>query len=701
MPLDPGMQGRLSRLIEARSVAIVGASDNPLKIGGRPIAYMKRLGYRGDLYPVNPRQTEVQGLKCYPSLGAIGRSVDLVIVATAAELVEQVVREGVAAGAGGFVILSSGFAELDEAGAARQRRLSLIARECGVAILGPNCLGLVNCNSRLVASFTTAMEENEFVPGAFSFVSQSGALAAYWLDSVLQSGTGVAKWITTGNECDIDVGSALDYLADDPDTRVIGIYVEDIKDSFAFRRAALKAIRKRKPVLVIKAGRSTAGAAAAASHTGAIAGEDRVYQAFFDQFGLCRVGSLSEMLDVARLFLADAVPQGKRLGILSVSGGAGVLLADEAEERGFAVPQFGASTREALAGSLPEFSKPANPVDLTGNIVQNATTFRRTLEAVSVAPEIDGLVLFIGLMHSIADTLATALEELRRRGDAKPMTVVWIGARPEVLDRLRAGGVPVYGDIPQAITALSRAISLREHWQARFREANDAASFRSSSAERETLTEWRSKERLEALGGVCVPKAVFFEPGPIGQQNLAGVPLPAVAKLQSAELLHKTEAGGVILALRSHVDVAAAVERLLELGREKGVPVDGVLVEEMASFAHELVLGLRRDPVFGPLIVVGRGGVEVELSPDVAMAFLPIGADEIAARLRSLRSAALLMGFRGRPPVDIESLAKAIATLADGFLRHPEIEEIEINPLVTAGDGRVLALDALMTTVRE
>lgn len=688
---------RLSRLVDAQSVAIVGASDNPLKIGGRPIAYMKRLGYRGALYPVNPRQAEIQGLRAYPSLSAIGKPVDMAIVATGADLVEQVVREGVAAGVGGFVILTSGFAEVGEAGAERQRRLVEIARESGVAILGPNCLGLVNCESRLVASFTTAMEENEFVSGSFSFVSQSGALAAYWLDAALRSGIGVAKWITTGNECDIDVAAALDYLADDPQTRVIGMYVEDIKDSRAFRRAALAAARKRKPVMAIKAGRSAAGAVAAASHTGAIAGEDRVYQAFFDQFGLCRVGSLTEMLDVARLFLADAVPDGPRLGIVSVSGGAGVLLADEAEECGLEVPQFGAATREALAQSLPEFSKPANPVDVTGNIVQNAPMFRKTLDAIAAAPEIDGLVLFIGLMHSIADTLAAALEDLRRRAGGKPTTVVWIGGRPEVIDRLRARGIPVFGDIPEAVRALARAIRLRRFWQQPEPKAAESAEPPPPALRTETLIERRSKERLRTLGGIETPRSVFVPAATSSTENLAKAPLPAVAKLQSPKLLHKTDAGGVVLNLGSQAEVASAVENLFRLGRERNLPVEGVLVEEMASFEHELVLGLRRDRVFGPLLVVGRGGVEVELAPDVAMAFLPIDAAGIAARLRSLRSAPLLAGYRGRAGIDVDALARSIAALADSFLRHADIEEIEINPLVVARDGRVLALDALMT----
>jgi acyl-CoA synthetase (NDP forming) len=390
----------------------------------------------------------------------------------AATQVEEAIEDGVKAGVRSFVVLRSGFSEHDCEGARRQARLTELARRHDIGVVGPNCLGVINAQTGLIASFTTAMEENALTPGGFGFVSQSGALAAYWLDLVLQAGLGVSRWVTTGSECDIDIAASLGMLVEDPQTKVIGAYIEDIKDGPAFRDALRDAASAGKPVFLIKAGRSSV--AAAASHTGAIAGEDRVYQACFDQYGAVRVASVSEMIDAAKLALHEAAPVDCRVGVLSVSGGAGVMLAD------------------ALEGA------------------------------------------------------------------------------------------------------------------------------------------------------------------------------------------------------------ATAVTTLLARGRQAGVACHGVLIEEMAPFDIELIAGLRRDPVFGAILMVGRGGVEVELSADVAMGLLPLSPDEVAALLRSLRSARLFEGFRGRPPVDVAGVARILSGVGDQFLADPRINEIEIDPLAVRGSSPI-ALDALIS----
>jgi acyl-CoA synthetase (NDP forming) len=689
----------LKELLSARTVAVVGASSDPRKITGRPIDYMLERGFAGEIIPVNPGRAEVQGLRSYSSLAAIGRPVDLAIVGTASELVEDVIREGVAAGVRGFVVFSSGFAEHNSQGAARQARLGALARRHGVTIVGPNCLGVINCETGLVASFTTAMEENALKPGGFGFASQSGALGAYWLDRVLQAGVGISKWITTGNECDVDIARALGVLVDDSATRVIGAYIEDVKDGTAFRNALRDAAAVDKPVLLIKAGRSSAGAAAAASHTGAIVGEDAVYQACFDQFGAVRVGSLNEMIDVARLVLHDAVPSGDGVGVLSVSGGAGVLLADAVEAAGLSIPAFRPQTAKALGAYLPSFSKPQNPVDLTANVLQDTAMFGRALAVIGAAEEIDVGILFIGLMHSISEELAGAILAARR-ASGMAFVVVWIGARPDVVARLDAAGIPVFPDIPQAVTALtlarraatSRAVAAR---------LPDAPAARSAPGTAVRLTEWESKNVLRAGmgagGSLALPDGVLIRAGEAVGARIAGLSAPYVAKLQSPDLPHKSDRGGVIVGLADLTAVEGAVDLLR--GRAAGLPVDGVLVEEMTGFDVELIAGLRRDPVFGPLLVVGRGGVEVELAPDVAMRLLPLRSEDIAAMLRSLRCAALFGGFRGRAAVDVDSIAGGLAALAARFLSDESLVEIEINPLVARGGGAT-ALDALLTVRR-
>lgn len=685
----------LADLFGARSVAVVGASGDPGRIGGRPVAYMKALGYDGEILPVNPTRAEVQGLRAYPSLAAIGRPVDLVVIATPAETVEAALGEAVAIGAKGAVIFSSGFSELDEAGVLRQRRLAGIARAAGLLLLGPNCLGLFDTRSRVAATFTTALESCDVPTGGFACVSQSGALGAYWLDMVRQAGIGVSHWISTGNEAGVGIADALAFLAEDDATRVIGMYVEDIKDGARFREAALAARQAGKPIVAIKAGRSAAGAMAAASHTGALAGEFASYEAFFRQFGIVTARSLSEMVQVAKLHLAGAVPAGDRLGIVSVSGGAGVMLADAADLAGFAVQPLSAATGAALAEALPSFAKPQNPVDVTGGVVQDRAMFRRVLDVVAAAPELDAVVLFIGLMHSIADELADALSAVCAEA-GKPVVVVWVGAPPAVIRRIEAAGIVVFPDIPEAIAALAAARApARGALSGQPLPGGSLAVGRSQRV----LAEHEAKRLVAGFGGVAVPEGrLLRSPAEIGGELAAG---RWVAKLQSAELPHKSDHGAVRLGLEGPEQVRRAVADLLALGEHLGVPVDGVLVERMLPFALELVVGLRRDPTFGPMLMVGRGGTAVELEPDVALAFLPLDDAGIEALLRSLRCRRLFDGYRGAPAVDVGAAAAAIGHQARGFLADPSLAELEINPLAlpAAGGGAPIALDALARVV--
>jgi acyl-CoA synthetase (NDP forming) len=679
--------------MQARSVAIVGASSDPSKITGRPLAYMLARGYGGELFPVNPGRQEVQGLRSYPSLSAIGKPIDLAIVGTAAEQVEGVVREGIAAGVRAFIIFSSGFAEAGEAGKVLQLSLTRMAREHDVAIVGPNCLGVVNAATGLIASFTTALEESALARGSFAFVSQSGALGAYWLDIVLRSGLGLSQWITTGNECDVGAAEAIDFLVDDPDTRVIGVYLEDIRDTEGFRLALARAAVAGKPVIAIKSGRSQAGAQAAASHTGALAGDDSLYEACLAQGGALRVDSLTAMMDVARLFLFDSVPRGNRLAVMSVSGGAGVLIADEAEALGLTVPAFGDATLAALKPVLPSFAQPANPLDLTGNVVQNTGSISQAFAAVGADPNVDAVVLFVGLMHSIAHAFTEALATARRT-IPQPIFVIWIGALADTVTTMEAARLPVFGDIPQAIRAIAGAVRMQALQQAARTSLPPVRILSTEDGSSHTLSEWDGKQLLLTQDAVQVPAGMLVAPG--ARMPAQPVTFPVVAKLQSPELLHKSDAGGVILRIASETELARAIDRLQELGRELDVPVQGVLVEGMVPFDHELLIGLRRDARFGPVLTIARGGVQVELDADVATRLLPLNEQQVEAMLRSLRSARLLDGFRGQPAADIPRLADRIAGLCRWFIAQPDLAEVEINPLAVRG-GNAWALDALVT----
>jgi acyl-CoA synthetase (NDP forming) len=690
----PPLGARLRAALQARSVAIVGASADATKITGRPLAYMLARGYSGKLYPVNPGRSEVQGQRCYPSLAAIGQPVDLAIVGTPAAQVEGVIAEGIVAGIRAFVVFSSGFAETGDAGRALQQRLRALAREAGVAIVGPNCLGLANSATGLIASFTTALEETPLERGAFGFVSQSGALGAYWMDIVLRSGIGFSQWVTTGNECDIDAAEAVACLADDPDTRIIGLYLEDIHDTQAFRIALQRAAVAGKPVIAIKSGRSQAGAAAAASHTGALAGDDALYDACLLQHGALRVGSLTEMVDVARLFLHDSVPAGPRLAVMSVSGGAGVMIADEAEARHMSVPAFDAATCAALRPALPAFTRPANPLDITGNVVQDTAGIARALHAVATDPNVDAIVLFVGMMHSIAGAFTAALSAVRAAAP-RPVIVVWMSAMPETVATLEAAGISVFTDIPPAMQAIAGALRARA-LQAAARAAPMAApeALALTTAPARALSEWDGKQLLRDQDAVQLPPGVLIATDAAESALPAALQYPVVAKLQSAALLHKSDAGAVILRIGNDAALADALQRLREIGTQLALDVQGVLVEQMVTFDHELLLGLRRDPRFGAVLTLARGGVEVELDADAVTRLLPVNAAQVEAMLRGLRSARLLDGYRGRPAVDIPAVAAHIATLCDWFIAQAALQEMEINPLALRG-SQAWALDAL------
>lgn len=685
----------LDVLFNPSAIAVFGASSNPMKLGGRPIAYMLRRGYRGAIYPINPKAAVVQGLPAYPDFATIGQQIDLAIIAAPAALVEGAVRDGIAAGVRAFVIFSSGFAELSAAGATMQARLGAMCAAAGVLLVGPNCLGAINTRNRVIASFTTAMEDHELITGGFAFVTQSGALGAYWLDMVFQRGIGVSSWIATGNEAGVTVADAIHHLAQDPDTRVIGCYIEDIKNGPAFRDAACAAIAAGKPILLIKAGRSQAGAAAAASHTGALAGEDARYQALFDQIGILRVDSLSEMGDLARLILMQPTPAGRNVGVISVSGGAGVLLADELDAAGFNVPPFDAATQARIDAVLPDYVAASNPLDVTGGVAGDSSIFGRVLDALGAAPDHDSFVLFIGLMASISADLSQSLVRAFA-GAGKQVVVVWMGARPDVVAELERHGLPVYPDIPPAVAAMARARDLfAAQGRAGALAGTDWPAPLPAPGTCEARSEVRAQEFVRAHCALGFPRQRLVQTAAEARAALAELVPPLAVKLQSPDMLHKSGHGGVQLGLVTADEVAEAVQAMRDIADAGALRLDGILLQEMAPVAQELIVGFRRDPVFGPLLLIGRGGVEVELRPDRVMAYLPMPPAAIADMIRGLASAPLFTGFRGGPTGDIAALARELSRLGDAFAADETIEEIEINPLALLRDGSFVALDAL------
>ena len=618
----------------------------------------------------------------------------MVILSIPAKDVESAIRAGLERGAGGFIVFTSGFAEKDEAGAEAQRRIAALVQAQGVPMIGPNCLGVMNGNAHILASSTVVMRGRRLSGGTCSLISQSGAIGTYWLDMMMKAGYGAAKWLSTGNEADVDIGAALAYLVDDPDTQIVALYVEGVRDGLAFRSAARRAVAARKPILVLKSGRSAAGAVAAASHTGALAGADDEYDALFNQFNICRVESMTAMVNLTRLLLTQKISPGRRMLVLSVSGGAGVLLTDAAQMVGLEIPDFPQASKAALRDILPDFAQPQNPIDLTAQIVGDKSMLRRVLQVAVDSGAFDGLLLFIGGLSEIAAELAEALSGIVRPW-GRPCAVVWQAAAPESMQTLHDAGIPVYNEIPEAAAAMASAIKIVEGWHDKVIPAEDPLP--RSAVPVVHLTEQAAKKMLAEGCGLARPRGVMLTSSENAPAQLGALKAPLVAKLQSPQMLHKSGHGGIALHLADADAAAAAARRLLALAKEKGLDAEGVLVEEMVGIDFEFVLGIRDTPVFGPLLMLGRGGVEVEVDPDVVMAYLPLGPAEIEALVQRLRVAPLLRGFRGRPAANISGLANTVHRICEFYLATPQLREIEINPLILDREGRVVALDALVT----
>jgi acyl-CoA synthetase (NDP forming) len=448
------MPTNITALLEPASVAVIGASADPRKIGGRPIDYLRRFGFPGRIIGVNPARREVQGTACVPDIAEAG-AIDLAILATPLEGAEPAVLACLKAGVKGLILFTAGYAEVGEDGKKAQQRLADAAREAGAAMLGPNCLGTLNVHARLPATFATTLEGLDPRPGWFSYVGQSGALGAYWLEMAHNAGLGIAKWITVGNEAQVTGADAIAYLADDAQTRIIATYIEDIKAPDEFAAAAHEAKQAGKTIIAIKSGRSPAGSRAAAAHTASQAGEAGWYNDFLNECGVLQVSSITEMIDTARLAGAGERQFGAaRIGMVTVSGGAGVLVCDTAADHGLAMAELTQSDRDALREFLPFYAAAANPVDVTGAVVSDRGLLPRAVEILGRTAGCDVILLFFGGMASIAGDLVAAARGATAYG--KPVVVVWMAGPDAALAEITAAGIPVFTDIPPAVAAIAR-----------------------------------------------------------------------------------------------------------------------------------------------------------------------------------------------------------------------------------------------------
>jgi acyl-CoA synthetase (NDP forming) len=698
-------QERLDSFFSPRSIAVVGASATPGKIGAIPVTYQLDYGFEGELYPINPGRDEIQGRKAYPTLSAVGKPIDLAIFAIPAAAVEASLDDAIAAGVRNIVMFSAGFAETGAEGLAAQQRLLAKANAAGIRMIGPNCLGFMNIARSVYATFSPVLFSGRANAGTIGIVSQSGAFGAYAYAMARERGLGLSVWVTTGNEADIQVADCIAWMARDAQTKVIMAYIEGCQDGERLKEALALARDAGKPVVVVKVGRTTLGAAAAASHTASLAGDDAVFDALFKQYGAWRAHTIEDFFNIAYALSISGVPEKGKLGLLTVSGGVGVLMADDAADGGLDVAPMPQAAQDWLLAQVP-FAAPRNPVDITGQVTSQLDLIETTARVMLRDGDYGSLLIFLA-----AAGLSDPMQALQK-DVAKTLTAEFPGRTVmfstlfsrEHQRALDACGCASFQEPSGAIRVLAALEFFRVQRQMQKAQAMDTAPDMTKARPRVaipsgTRNEADSLALLREYGVPGVPIRVARNSGEaVEAARMLG--FPVVMKILSADITHKSDIGGVALNLPDEAAVRAAYDRVMARAGEAApsAHLDGVLLAPMVRGGVECILGVHRDPVMGPVVMFGMGGVNVELLNDVSFRIAPVSLNQAREMIMEVKLSPLLQGYRGAAPADIDALAQAIAGLSDlAMAAGDTLESIDVNPFVVlpAGQGGT-ALDAVV-----
>lgn len=695
------------RLFNPASVAIVGASPNEASISGQPLKHLLANGYKGRVYPVNPKYPQVGGLRCFASVSDLPEAPDLVLLAVAAKRVPQVLEECGRKGASFVVILTSGFAESGEQGLEAQRELSVIAGAWGLRVIGPNCQGMMNIADGVRLGFGAPFGI-DYRKGSVSLVSQSGAFGNAVLMLAEEAGLGFRRYVSTGNESSTTSLDLVESLLDDGGTRLVAVYVEGFRDASRLIGIGRKALEADKPLVMWKVGNSTSGARAAASHTANLCGAPELYRAAFAQAGVIEVHDIDELSDCAMALLSNARPTGPRVAVVTLSGGAGIAMADRCEELGLVLPPLADETIERLRPLLPEFATARNPLDLTAGLGSDMEAFEQVLRVVADDPNIDMIGLPLAATSgSVAAGFSQVLCRLRPQ-IRQPMFVAWNARRSDAAgayETLEADGLPRYttpGRCARGMAAAWQFSSAQQDHASRLPKPGTTKVVAAGSDWPDLdgwLNEYESKQLLAASGLPITRELLCHTP----QQAIDGARLiggKVVLKIQSRDLPHKSEVGGVEIGVEGDAQVRRAFDEMLtRVSRNAPLAaVDGVLVQQMVQGAVEVIVGVNNSDEFGPVLMVGLGGIFTEVLKDVVFRIAPIDMRDAQAMVRQIRAFPVLDGARGKPKADVDALCEFLVQLSRFALaQHDRLAELDINPLFVLPQGRgVLAGDALI-----
>jgi acyl-CoA synthetase (NDP forming) len=651
------------------SVAVIGASESPGKLGHEILKNLVDGGFPGAIYPINPKSERILGLACFKNVQEIPDAVDLAVVIIPARLVPQTIKECGEKGIKGAVIISGGFSETGVEGERLQETLQETAREYGVRLIGPNCQGVNNPYHPLCASWPLLTHK-----GRVAVISQSGTVGAAMMDWFSAEQLGVSTFVSLGNRADVDETDLIKYFEKDANTRVIAVYLEGLKDPVGFEKV-IQGLKK--PLVVLKSGRTPKGKVAAESHTKSLAGADAIYASLFQCYGVCRAETIEEFYDFAKAWAYMQPPKGNSVLFITTSGGAAILGTDAAEREGLAVTPLPAELAAKLEGVVPAHASRSNPLDLTGDA--NAAMFQNVIEL--ARPYYDTLGVIFGDPIIDASRVVTP--------GANELVIFLGGAEVERTERIRMhqNGVPVFPSPERAIRALAQVVPAGC-------KVKPATTTYPMATGREQLSVYASFEFLESQGFACIASRFAESPGKAVHAAYQ-LGFPVVLKIDSPDILHKSDVGGVRLNLLSGNDVRLAYHDMMEKARSRfpEARVNGAVVSSMAPSGLELIMGMTRDPQFGPVIIFGLGGINVELFRDVTMRLLPLTEEEAYKMLHEIKSAPLLQGFRGQPAVNEKALVSGLLKLTQIAEQFPDIMEIDLNPVLAYGEG-IVVVDA-------
>jgi len=699
---------KLDAVFYPKSVVVVGASGDFSKVSGRPLKFLISQGYQGNLYALNPRYKDINGIKCYPDLASLPEVPDFAVIILPAPAVVKAIEEAAGAGVKAALIITSGFAEMGTEGRKMQERIKEISRSTGMAVCGPNSAGIINAGNGMASTISQVLDRKVFKSGNAAFVTQSGAFGTFIMAMAQDMGIGFKYYISTGNEVDMEMSDYIEYILEDPEIKVIAAYIEGLRNGRKFVRMAERAAEMGKSIVAIKVGRTEKGAKAASSHTASVTGADEIYDSVFRQKGVIRANDERELLDIISVFQNDRLPAGNGVGIITMSGGAGVLLTDSCYQNGLEVPELKSETIEVMKSKLPPFSSLLNPVDITGQFISQPESLKYCIQAMDEDEGIHTIVLFMGLIHVKGKQVSEDIAEVAGQIN-KPLYVVWVAGPENAIAYLREKGISVFTSPVSCVQAISAMVSYHRF----MREARDNGGYASSGGHQAAacgcsgcagagqelvLTEMEGKKLL-AEYGIGVPLGGLAKSCADAKKRAAEIGYPVCLKIQSPQIMHKTEAGGVRLNVSNEEDLARVYDDILKnaAGYNPSALIEGVSVEKMADKGYEAIIGILNNNDFGPVIMYGMGGIFIEIIKDVNYMVAPLTRRDAVKMVSNTKAFKVLKGARGGFEGDIDGIvdtllkvSKMACDLGDRLI------EVDINPILVHKKGNgITAVDCL------